>query len=256
MTKNQKTTLIILLFISAVVTLFSFNPIAQDLNYHNFADKRTWFNISNFSDVISNLPYIFVGILGFLTIFQFKDDHERFANKLEIIAFLVVFFGIFLVGFGSGYYHLNPNNNSLVWDRLPMTIGFMAIFSIIISERISLKIGLFLLPLLLVLGVASIIYWNHTESLGHGDLRPYALVQFFPLIAIPLIIALFKTKYTGTYYIGEVIFWYLIAKLLEYFDWQIFDITNNIISGHSLKHLASAIATYSLVRYIKFRKII
>jgi hypothetical protein len=255
MTKNQKIILLLLLFIAIAMTLFSFHPIAQDLHYHNFADKRALFGINNFGDAVSNIPYILVGILGFLVTLRFRNDSTKFANKVETIPFLLAFFGIFLVGFGSGYYHLNPNNHTLVWDRLPMTIGFMAIFSIIISERINLKAGLYLLPLFLALGIASIIYWNYTESFGQGDLRPYVLVQFFPLLAIPLIIYLFPAKYSGTRYLGEIIFWYVVAKILEYFDWQIFDLTHHLVSGHSLKHLASAIATYALVRYVKFRHI-
>lgn len=254
MTKNQKIILLILLFIATATTLFSFHPIAQDLYYHNFADKRALFGINNFGDVVSNIPYILVGILGFLVTLRFRKDNTKFANKVEIIPFLVAFFGIFLVGFGSGYYHLNPNNHTLVWDRLPMTIGFMAIFSIIISERINLKAGFYLLPLFLVLGIVSIIYWNYTENSGQGDLRPYVLVQFFPLLAIPLIIYLFPAKYSGTRYLGEVILWYIVAKILEYFDGQIFELTQHLVSGHSLKHLASAVATYALVRYVRFRK--
>lgn len=254
MNSCQKIILIILLFITTSALLSIASPIPQNPNYHNFADKRALFGVNNFGDVASNIPYLLVGILGMLATFKFRKDRTKFINEIETIPFLIAFFGIFLVGLGSAYYHLNPTNQTLVWDRLPMTIGFMAIFSIIISERINLKAGLWLLPLFLALGVLSIIYWNHTENLGLGDLRPYALVQFFPLLAIPLIIILFPTKYTGTRYLGEVVFWYLVAKLLEHFDGQIFELTNFVISGHTLKHLASALATYGLVRYVKFRK--
>lgn len=253
MTRSFKINALLGLFLLVIVVVFSLNPISQDPEYHDFYDKRYWLGITNFGNVISNLPYLLVGIMGIATVLKFKNDNSKFCIKIEILPFLVAFIGIFLVGLGSGYYHLNPNNHTLVWDRLPMTIGFAAIFSTIIIERINLKVGMLFLPLLLILGIFSIVYWNYTESLGRGDLRLYALVQFFPILAIPLIIALFPAKYSGTYYLGEMVFWYIIAKLLEYFDGQIFELSSFVISGHSLKHLASAVATYGLVKYIKFR---
>jgi hypothetical protein len=253
MTKNKKNALILGLLLLSIISIFSLNPIAQDLAYHDFSDKRPWLNIANFGDVASNIPYIIVGILGLFFTFKNKNDQRKFQNSSEIIAFIVAFLGILLVGFGSAYYHLNPDNQTLVWDRVPMTIGFGAIFSIIISERINLKSGLILLPFLLLVGLFSIYYWDLTEQAGNGDLRLYALVQFFPILAIPIIIAVFPAKYNGVRYLGEMVIWYVIAKLFEHFDSQIFELTNQIISGHTLKHLASAMATYGLVRYVRFR---
>ncbi len=254
MTRNQKLILLISLFAIAVIALFSMGPIPQDQHYHNFADKRNLFGVNNFSNVVSNLPYILVGILGFFTTLRFRNYEEKFIDKREAIPFLIAFLGVFLIGLGSAYYHFTPNNDTPVWDRLPMAISFMVIFSIVISERISLKAGLFLLPLFLVLGMVSVIYWNYTEHLRQGDLRLYALVQFFPFLAIPLIIILFPAEYSGSRYLWETIFWYLIAKISEHFDWHIFELTGLFISGHTLKHLTSALATYSLVRYLKFRR--
>jgi hypothetical protein len=253
MTNNQKIGLITTLLILSIIAVFSLNPIAQDLSYHNFIDKRPWLNIANFGDVASNIPYIIVGLMGLIFTVQSHNNTQKFQNPIESIPFIIAFIGILLVGFGSGYYHLNPDNHTLIWDRIPMTIGFSAIFAIIIGERINLKLGLILLPILLAVGLFSIYYWNLTEQLGNGDLRLYALVQFFPILAIPLIIALFKAKYSGSRYLGEMVLWYVIAKIFEHFDGDIFELTNQIISGHTLKHLASALATYGLVRYVKLR---
>ena len=135
-----------------------------------------------------------------------------------------------------------------------MTLVFMAFFSTIIAERIHLKLGLTLLPVLLAVGIGSVIYWSVTESAGRGDLRPYALVQFLPVLIIPVILILFKPKYTGVRYLIEVIAWYGLAKIFELFDVWIYAFTHHLISGHTLKHLAAALAVFGLVKYIRYRR--
>ena len=101
-------------------------------------------------------------------------------------SYLFLFLGSILVGLGSGYYHISPNNETLVWDRIPMTVAFMALYSIIISEFVSVKAGRLLLFPLIIIGVCSVIYWQFTEVSGAGDLRFYAVVQFFPILTIPI----------------------------------------------------------------------
>jgi hypothetical protein len=108
-----------------------------------------------------------------------------------------------------------------------------------------------------LLGLASLVYWDWTESLGRGDLRFYAFVQFYPMLALPIICWLFRDHYyTPVRYIFWLIAWYGLSKVLEFFDAAIFDITGNLISGHSLKHLAAAIATYVVLRMLLSRQLI
>lgn len=231
--------------------VFSLDPVAQDLAYHDFADKRGLGGIPNFGDVAGNLPFIGVGIAGIIAVWRRR---KLWAHPAECWLWTVFFTGIFLVGFGSGYYHWAPENATLVWDRLPMTIGFMSLFSLMICERISLKAGLLLFPLFLAAGIGSIWYWNLTESVGQGDLRPYALVQFFPMVAILLILWLFPSS--GTRYFVLTLVWYVLAKLLEHFDREFFDMTGGIVSGHTLKHLAAAVSTGWMVEYVRKKHVI
>ena len=137
-------------------------PIAQDPSYHQFADQRTLLGIPNFWNVISNLPFVLVGAIG---LWQFGRDRASF----------VLFLGIFLTGFGSAYYHWNPNNDTLFWDRLPMALTFMAILAVAVEERVSAKTGAIKLWPLLALAVFSLLLWRWTD-----DLRLYGWVQFSP----------------------------------------------------------------------------
>jgi hypothetical protein len=253
LSKQQRNKLYLLLAITAIgiAAVFFVKPIPQDHAYHNFADSRTLLHIPNCCNVLSNLPFLFIGLTGMVAVSRKKL--QGIFQELKP-AYLLFFAGIFLTGFGSGYYHLNPTNNTLVWDRLPMTIAFMAFFSIIIGEFISLEIGRKLLLPLLLIGAASVLYWHFTELSGHGDLRFYALVQFLPIILIPLIILLFKAKTDTNLYTWLVVLAYLIAKILETYDVQIFELTN-LISGHTLKHLVASLAPLIFLIGLYKRKI-
>lgn len=215
------------------------NPIAQDLAYHEFADQRMLLGVPNFWNVASNLPFIIVGAWGF----KFTRRH---VNDPLRIAWLVFFVGIFLTAFGSGYFHLRPDNESLAWDRLTMTIGFTSFVAIVIGEYLSVDWGKRLLVPLLVVGAASVFYWLHTERLGAGDLRPYALVQFVPMLLVPIIVIARRDRSDLGRYIGWMIAFYVIAKLLEQFDDAVFSV-GNLMSGHALKHVSAALGPAALL---------
>ncbi len=250
----MRTAVLLLVTAISIVGVFSLSPIPQDLGYHNFSDKRGLFNIPNFGDVASNLFFILFGVTGMLCVYG--DKKELFSMRSERLLWKIFFIGAIWVGFGSGYYHLEPNNQTLVWDRLPMTVAFMSFFSLVIMERIDEKLGIALLPILLTIGVGSVFYWNYTESQGQGDLRLYALVQFLPMLLLPLIFWLYPGRYSGLKFLGYVIVWYALAKVFEHFDVAIFDLTGNTVSGHTIKHIAASISIYMMLKYIQNRKII
>ena len=254
MTESMRTTVLFLVTAISIVWVFSLSPIAQDLGYHNFSDKRGLFNIPNFGDVASNLFFILFGVTGMLCVYGFKK--EFFSMRSERLLWKIFFIGVICVGFGSGYYHLEPNNQTLVWDRLPMTVAFMSFFSLVIMERIDEKLGIALLPILLTIGVGSVFYWSYTESQGQGDLRLYGLVQFLPMLLMPLMFWMYSGRYSGVKFLGYVIVWYASAKVFEYFDAAIFELTSNTVSGHTIKHIAASISIYMMLKYIQNRKII
>jgi len=235
----------------AVIAIFVQDPIAQDPAYHLLADTRGIWHLQNFWNVVSNLPYLILGIVGIYKITQSPDIEILAEFKL---AYILFFSAVAIVAFGSGYYHLAPNNNTLVWDRLPITIVFMSFFTILLSEFISIRVGKVLLFPLIAAGIASVVYWHMSEGWGQGDLRFYALVQFTPVILIPVILLCFRSRYTRVYGYWGLFFTYTIAKLLEHFDMEIFQLLG-FISGHSIKHLVSALGVYIFLRSFEKRKI-
>ncbi len=226
----------------AIVVGFALtSPIPQDPAYHLFADGRTLLGIPNALDVLSNIPFIIAGSWGLVHVL-----HNRTRVGALAVAYAVFFLGIFLTGFGSGYYHLAPGNETLVWDRLPMTIGFAGLFSVIIGEFVSTALGRRLVAPLLVVGAGSVVYWAMTEANGVGDLRPYAVVQFLPMLLAPIILAVRGRGQPMARYFWAVVLFYVLAKVAEFYDVEIFS-TLRAISGHSLKHLSASLSAVALL---------
>ena len=157
-----------------------------------------------------------------------------------------------MTGFGSFYYHLAPSNETLIWDRLPITILSIGFFCSVISEMVSPKASLILVGPLLLIGIGSVLYWNYTESLGSGDLRLYGIVQFLPLILIVLIFLMYKFPENYLPYIIGLLIFYSLSRLTEFLDHQIYEILQ-FISGHTLKHLFAAAAACCLIIMLRRR---
>ena len=232
---NRRVLVFVGVMVASLAALLLVPPITQNQNYHDFADQRTILGIPHFWNVVSNLPFIAVGAAG---LWQCRRDP----------AIAVLFLGIMMTGFGSGYYHLDPNDRTLFWDRLPMAVGFMAILAIAIEDRLDTKAGAFLLWPLIVIGVISLLLWRWT-----GDLRLYGWVQFFPCFAVPVLFLFYAPKFSGTSYWLIAAALYALAKLFEYYDAAIYSF-GSLLSGHTLKHLAAAAACFAILRYFQTRQ--
>lgn len=248
MRTGYKISLLIFLTLLAIVAVFARGPIAEQTVYHNFCDRRSVFGVANFANVISNGIFLIVGIRG-LSLVQRSGAY----TGIRVIYFSL-FTGIVLTGFGSAYYHLSPNNGTLVFDRLPMTIVFMSLLAAIISEFISPVAGKILLGPLLLTGVASVLWWHYTEQAGKGDLRLYILVQYYPMLLIPLILLLFSASAgdRSWHQLAGVFGWYFAAKVFDLLDCPVWSALG-FISGHTLKHLAAGLATWYLVRLFRIK---
>jgi hypothetical protein len=218
--------------------------------YHNFADRRALFGIQNFGDVASNFAFVVAGLYGVAVTLRRR---KHFADPRELASYLVLFGGLVLTAFGSAYYHLRPDDARLFWDRLPITVAFMGLFAAMISERLSVSIGFWLLPVLVGCGGASLWYWRWTVEVGNRDLRPYILIQFYPLLAILLLLWMFEPRYTQGYDFLIALAFYVAAKIFEVGDRPIFAATG-IVSGHTLKHISAALGGYWLARMLTKRE--
>ncbi|MEO6823304.1 MAG: alkaline phytoceramidase [Nitrosospira sp.] len=230
-------------------------PIPQPATYHQFADQRIYFGIPNFFDVVSNIPFLFIGMAGLILLLRsgIPAMSEAFVEPAERWPYLVLFLSVTAAGIGSVYYHLAPDNDRLVWDRLPIATGVMALLAATLNERIGPKAGLRLLPVLIAAGAGSVMHWYWSEQRGAGNLNFYIVVQFYSLLVIFLLGIFFRSRYTGGFYIYAVMTLYGLAKLAEVQDQEIYDL-GQVMSGHTAKHLLAALAIYWILRTLAKRE--
>ncbi len=220
------------------VALLLHGPIPQDPSYHRFADTRALGGIPSAGDVFSNIAFFLAGAAGILFLAGARSATNDPGERLPYFCF---FAGVLLTAFGSTWYHLAPDNDRLVWDRSPMTLAFLGLFAAVIAERVGSRLALLLLPLFLLVGIASVLYWRATEHAGRGDLRPYALVQYYPVVAIGLLLLLYPPRHTHSGFLWGVAALYALAKAFEIADEPILRATK-LVSGHTLKHVAAGAA--------------
>lgn len=233
--------LLLSIVIGSLALMLSKQPFGQNPDYHNFAGRRVFFGIPNFFDVMSNIPFLLVGMAGI-----------SFCRKNRLIgyrpAWLTFFAGVAMVSLGSGYYHWNPTNATLVWDRLPMTIGFMGLFVALLAEYVNVRLGKFLLVPALLLGFYSVLYWHWFD-----DLRFYFWIQLIPLLTVPVVMALFRPRYSHQWLLLVALVCYVLAKVTEAYDREVFVFTQSLFSGHTLKHLLAAMGCFSVLVMLKAR---
>ncbi|MGQ0578470.1 MAG: alkaline phytoceramidase [Betaproteobacteria bacterium] len=225
-------------------------PLPQPPEYHQFADQRMLLGIPNFCNVSSNVAFALVGGAGIVSLLRNRSNRSRpLLDQSNRWPYLVLFAAVALTCIGSAYYHLAPDNLRLAWDRLPMSVGFMALLAAMIAERIDPKAGMALLGPLILLGVASVGYWRWGEAAGTGNLWPYVAVQVFAIVAVVLIIILFPPRYSRGTDILVAVAIYALAKGAEVYDREIFSI-GRLVGGHALKHLFAALAIFWILRMI------
>ncbi len=236
----REAVLLVLVFGPLLALLLFWKPIPQDPGFHVFADIRSCLGVQNFGNVASNLLFLVVGVIGMAWCWRNPGTTAR-------RSWFVFFLGVALVFFGSGYYHWAPNDDSLVWDRLPMTVAFMALFSAMLTEHVSEKHELALLVTSLAVGAGSVILWKYTN-----DLRVYGWTQATPLVVIPFLLAAYPARFTHRAWLLYGAAAYGVAFTIQWFDYGIYRLTMTGISGHSLKHLVAAAAPFCV--YLMLRR--
>ena len=230
-----------------------FSPrMPQSVEYHDFADQRPLAQIPHFWNVISNLPFAVIGLAGCCWLWGGGGRRSALLEPWERRAYLTLFFGEFLTCFGSAHYHAAPSNATLVWDRLVFSLLLTSFFTIIVTEFVNPRVGRYLLAPMVLTGLFSVLWWHWTEQAGQGDLRLYIFVQFYPVMVVPFIIALFRSRYS----LGWMFFltWalYGVAKVCELLDLPIYELTG-VWSGHTFKHFVAAAATACVLYALRRR---
>ena len=249
--RDWRTWLLAGLTIAFALAAILLPAIPQPLSYHAFADCRAFFGITNFFNVVSNIPFLIGGALGLALIWKGRGD---FIDPREQLPYLVFFLGALITCFGSAWYHAAPDNPRLVWDRLPMTLAFAGLVAAAVAERWDLKLGLRSLWPLLALGVFTVLYWYATERMGRGNLVPYGAYQTWTIVIVAVLMLAYPARrYTHGRLLAWAAVWYGLAKVFETFDLSIYRLTGATLSGHTIKHVLASFAVFAIVRQLRLR---
>jgi hypothetical protein len=233
----------------AAAALAWHGPIAQWPDYHRFADTRGWLGLPNAANVLSNLPFAWVGVWGLRRLSRMPlDERDRGARR----AWWVFGAAVAATAFGSALYHWAPANGPLVFDRLPIAWACAALVCALLAERVDSRWGsAAALGAALLAATLSVALWWITERAGHGDLRAYLWVQFLPMLLVPAVLVL-RLPPTGARVTPGSAWWVVLAlyagaKLMEMTDAGVFEALG-FTSGHTLKHLLAAVGAGWLLR--------
>ncbi len=226
----------------SLIFLFGFlSAIPQDPSYHDFAPSTLQIsNIPNTLNVLTNIPFAIAGLYGLIYCLRFRQPFAPWSWHL-------FFIGIGLTSIGSAFYHWNPNDATLVWDRIPMATAFSSLFVAMLSELINAKLEKFLLAPLIFAGISSVIYWQLTD-----DLRLYGLVQFFPLVALSLLVVIIPERFESGHFLFRALAFYIVAKVFEFHDHETWKLIG--FSGHALKHLLASCSAICILLMLKKRQ--
>jgi hypothetical protein len=224
-------------------------PLPQDPAYHLFADVRTCFGfIPRAGDVLTNLVILAAAFYGLLLRPRMNiAPDERPATDLLIV-------GAFLTAAGSAYYHWDPRNSTLVWDRLPMMLMIPPILVLVLADRVNPAFARRALVPLTVFSLASVLWWAFSEAIGEEDVQLYFMVRVLPAVAILLAVVLRPSRYTGTGWLVGAIVGEGVIVTFERLDHQIFALTGGLASGHNLKHVAVGITLVCVFNWLARRR--
>ena len=236
--------LALLLAVAALAALAALLPATGlPAGYHDFADQRTLLGLPHALDVLSNLPFAVMGAWGLWWLRRVPLDRLGTAQRGLAVLFFV---GLMATAFCSSSYHLDPHDAGLCIDRVGMSLAFAGLLGLAAADRIGTRAGVALAALVAVAAPATaLVAW-----LG-GNMTPWAVLQGGGLVLLAaLALRRPQPRALGFSIIGVIAF-YAVAKALELADAPVFALTQQLISGHSAKHLVAALAGWPVVRALQ-----
>lgn len=230
----------LLLFCVVLLAAALFAPaLAQPAHAHDFADQRTLWSVPCALDVLSNLPFAIAGVFG---LFALRRVEAGALSAVQSGCSALFFVGLIVTACASGFYHWRPDDVGLAVDRAGMSVAFAGLLGLLVATHVSDLGGRAMAIAVMLLAPAAVAAWFFT-----GNVLPWALVQFG---GIPLLLLFAFAAPRGA---GLHVRWawivaaYAVAKAFEMNDATIFAATGELLSGHTLKHLAAAFAAVPVI---------
>ncbi|MCL2298335.1 MAG: alkaline phytoceramidase [Proteobacteria bacterium] len=238
-----------LLVATMIAVLYVYGPISQPPGYHDFADQRVIGGVLRGADVWSNLGLALVGLWGLIRLIPQRHHPQLSRGWPGYLLFLLALIG---TAAGSAFYHWEPDNFRLIWDRLPIALMCAGLLAAVRCETHRSDEGWAAMAALGIIATVSVAWWVVTGEYGQDDLRPYLLLQCLPLVLIPLWQRAHRVPVADQKAFLWAIGFYVLAKVAELGDSVLFD-NLHVVSGHTLKHLLATLAAAVIVWRLGFR---
>ena len=231
---------VVLAVVGLVAVVLRWGAIDQPAGYHDFADQVTRWGIPHAADVLSNLGFLLVGLAGLVAV-----TRRRVVGRAGA-GYLLFFVALIGTAFGSAYYHLAPDDNRLVFDRLPIALAAAGLLAAeaelagVVADGVAATVAGALFA------AWSVVWWHFGHAIGEGDLRPYLLLQLAPLVCVPW--WQYRARVPGVVraWYGAAMGLYVLAKLAELADGAIWRLGYGV-SGHTLKHVLATLAVAAIL---------
>jgi hypothetical protein len=124
-----------------------------------------------------------------------------------------------------------------------MSVAFAGLLGLLAAGRVGSRAGGFLGGAVLVLAPLAVLAWLRT-----GNVVPWAVVQFGGIALVLLVLAATRPL-PGAWTVrwSLVLAAYALAKAFELGDHAVFHATGELLSGHTLKHVAAAFAAWPVI---------
>lgn len=222
---------------------------AQPQSFHDYADRRAWLGLPYAADVLSNLPFLAVGAIGLHFVLRgWRTNGNAFSDQRAAWPYAMLFFGVLLIAFGSAWYHAQPSDATLLWDRLPMALAFAGLVAGTLTDRAAQR-SVGLLVAFATVGAGTVLYWT-----AFGNLVPYLVMQAGFIATALIATACIASRYTHENRIYVAAGLYAAAILSERLDQQVYALLGGWLSGHTLKHLFACAAILSIFSMLRARQ--
>lgn len=242
------------LMLGAAIALYgvlrlTLGPLPQDPAYHLLADTRTLRGVvPRAGDILTNLAILAAGLFGIALRSRMNVAQEARTAVDVLIAASI------LTAFGSAYYHLAPENATLIWDRMGIAVVLTSLLVIVMADRVHPRFAREALWPFTGLGVASVALWGVSEAMGREDLLLYLFVRIGAGAAIVFLLILRPPRHTGTVWLVAAMLCEVAMAIFERLDHQVFALTGGFASGHNVKHVLAGIALAFVFWWLRVRK--
>lgn len=155
---------VVLVSVLVVFFIMLLTPkVSHSPNHHLFADMRNFLGVPNTMNVLTCFPFLLIGVPSL--VICLSGTCFGISLKGEMWSWGLFYAGISLAAFGSAYYHLNPDDDRIIWDKIPVMIATVALISSLVIERVDEKTGVTCLISLIALIFVSVACESQLQDL-------------------------------------------------------------------------------------------